>query len=714
MKHKKMSVKEYQEKMKSIVSEVLDLQDEEGIQNWFTGISRVSVFGKKYSPSNLLLVFQQKSTALWTEGPKTWNKLHCFWNPKFRIDIFAPAAFGIKCDECRRTNFKAKNVTSCRHCGQPLDQTKTIPMGFKLIPVFDIEDVEVKERGEKTKKIQTIRELQSKMREKVEQYATDRGDLSDMQLSAYAAALIRYIENQGVKVVGKPLNGSGARAYPGNIEYDESLTMGKNFGPLAHEWGHLCLHYGEDRKTLEKQQKELEAEMFSALILSGVGADIRFSAAYLLNWSKNANKEKREVLFIRAFHRVYHKAVDTLRCLLSETDPQLAELFSRMDEIEVEGKARWQNKEAVSKEKTPIKAEAGKTDTGSPIESVTVSRPGKLGRSTTPDLVGASKTLVADSAKYPGDKVKIEVQLNTGNLVSGAMLLDPKFLTAQYLLGNASGAHPDWKAKQPVLLLPAPEVKTDISTEKTPVEKVSVAEIDLRINDFKQTVYSFSDANSIIKQLAEKAPEGLTEAPRVWFTLIFDDDVEYQGKFRLTSKLKDQKDILQVETRRHCDFLTGNMPQFLSKDVYESILSGHSENERSLAKTILNCYSLSDFNEASKGKQMDLFDTLFGPNYNPHHNEWALTDEDFDRALSHRTPLAVKSKKKRAKVFWNFEGVDESILSSSGNEPLKEAAGILEMDDDKLPSIHFPVSEDGGFDIDKFVGPDGDPIALDF
>ena len=80
-----MSVKEYQEKMKSIVSEVLDLQDEEDIQNWFTGISRVSVFGKKYSPSNLLLVFQQKSTAYGQRAPKHGTNYIVFGTGSFGL-----------------------------------------------------------------------------------------------------------------------------------------------------------------------------------------------------------------------------------------------------------------------------------------------------------------------------------------------------------------------------------------------------------------------------------------------------------------------------------------------------------------------------------------------------------------------------------------------------------------------------------------------------
>ena len=717
MKHLKMTSKEYGDRMKGIIREILDLQELDEIQNWFTGLSRAILFGRNYSPSNLLMVLDQKNSALWTEGAKAWNRVHCFWNPRSFIYVFAPTAFGLRCDNCKRVNYQKKDLRNCKFCGEALGTNKA-PLGFKLIPVFDIEDVDVTEKAEKTKKLQLIRRLQDKRRESVVQYRTDEGELSPDRLSAYAAALIQHIERKNVRVTAKRLNGAGARCKPGEIEYDEALVMGDNLGVLTHEWGHLMYHYGPDRKTLEKDQKELEAEMFSALVLSGVGADIKSKAAYLLSWSRKADKETREAKFIKAFHRIYHEAADTLKDIVSIVDAEMAEIYEAVDELVEEEKTQKRGEKTDSiPETVPVK----KKEEDHHIQSVTVKRPGRLGTSTSTTLEGVSRTLARDSAKFPGKQVALTVNLAGGAFLNGYMLLDPGLISGRLNAGTLfPGAYPLPKTT-PTLLLPAPEsdikthkgkkvVSNTAATEKESrppkKEKTYLSEISLKIGEFRCAVDSFAEADGVLKQLALNRPSDIN-IPKVRYTLVFDDDFEYQGSFRLAKNSEGVS--LKNEVSRRGEFLAGTRPGILSEEAYKETLSGVSDDEKQLAIDLLSEHHLDDYQEVPT--QIKLFDAMFGDKYNPPAEErLILSDFDFKCAFGDKKP----SRKKAPPILVDGDGVDDSILGIVSEDRVEittiaDACGV-----DVFESDCFTDPADGPESLDDLYDGQGNPVELRF
>lgn len=621
MGSQKITSAEYAQKMKDLINEVLELQNLEIVQRWFAGLGRNIAFGRDYSPSNMLMVYKQAPDAIWTEGPRSWNKIGCYWNAKTAIWIFSPFAFGVQCPKCAKRVLINKELV-CSQCKTKLpDNQKPSPLGFKLIPVFDFSDVEVGPKGEKNPKVIQLRELQIKRLPTLDKFVTSDG----AKFAKTAAALIRYIEEKGVVVKTKALNGSGGYCTPGLIVYDEALAMGENLGVLTHEWGHLCHHFGKDRHELSKQTRELEGEMFSALVLGGFGADIKPKAAYLLNWAGQSDKKTRETLFIKAFHRVYHEAVQTLKAVMQAVEPEINGLISQIQEAS--------GPEPAEAKKKIVESTAQKSDEKIQIE---IKRPGKLG-SITADLESATKTLVADSGQFPGEAVKVQITLpKGGGVLCGAMLLDPVLLSGRYLQNGGAYAVPGATP----LLLPYSKNYAEIKADQ-PQPKISIEEIDIQVNNFKRQVDSFAAANEILTALATKISRAI--GPKAKCRAIFEDATLYECDIRLRKGLKGQ--IIQNHIKRKCSFLTGKKPEMVSDELYFKSLMNHCPEEVSVAEKILKHCNLRDTIEEPKkfigaGLQMDLFGTLFGPNYqppesdpDPDDDQTHLSECDYEAAL---------------------------------------------------------------------------------
>lgn len=660
MKHEKVSPAEYGQKMKDIVSGILELQDLGVIQNWFSGLGRGIAFGRAYSPSNILMVHHQVPNATWTDGPNCWNRLGCYWNAQTAIFIFAPAGFGVQCPDCKKATAIAKGLTICRICGKEIPtEKKPVPLGFRLIPVFDFADVEVGPKGEKNPKIIALRELQKKRLPKLEKFTTEEG----AKLSKTAAALIRHIEGQGVAVKTKVLNRGAAYCSPGLLVYDEALSMGENLGAITHEWGHLCHHFGNDRYQLTKETEELEAEMFSALVLGAFGADIKAKAAYLLNWSKGADKQTREVLFIKAFHRIYHQAVDTIKAVNVAMDPKLSEILDRIQATENEAESASAPTKTVATE--------GKAAT------IEIKRPGKLG-TVMADLESATKTLVADASKFPGEPVTIQIILPEGaGKLSGAMLLDPALLSGRYLKNMGACAVP---GIIPLFLPLLPKMQE--------AQKHFVAEITIQVNEFTRVVDSYAAANKVLDSLTERVQK--TIGPKVKCRVLFEDETLHECHIRL---IRGRTGRLEDRIRKGCEFLTGTKLEIVSEELYREAIKSHRAEEIATARWILEKCSLEDPPKEGEaftgiGIQIGLFNTLFGPNYTlqPQSGKEVDTDgevlseKDYEDALHLLSPTR-KTKPPIPMPAFSIGSIDDHVF---GVDAIEEASSFLAIPDEMM------------------------------
>lgn len=82
--------------------------------------------------------------------------------------------------------------------------------------------------------------------------------------------------------------GDGCYGYTNgkSITIEKELSEPEKFMVLVHELGHVLNHYGENRGTLEKEQKELEAESIAYVIGRRMGIETQVNIDYMALYHK--------------------------------------------------------------------------------------------------------------------------------------------------------------------------------------------------------------------------------------------------------------------------------------------------------------------------------------------------------------------------------------------------------------------------------------------
>lgn len=219
----------------------------------------------KYSWSNQMLIWCQRSDAENVAGYQTWKSLgrHVKKGAK-GIPILAPIVRKIKDNDDDAE--KKPALQSMR------------AVGFRTVFVFDIADTE----GESLPELGPHR-------------ATSGGEAVLLKLEAAARSLgitVRY------EAIGNGANGCSSG---GVVLVEESLTPTERAGTLAHELAHECLHQGAHKQQApkkSKEQRELEAEATSFAVLDHFGIE-QPSSIYLAAWSADAESLTASLATIR-------------------------------------------------------------------------------------------------------------------------------------------------------------------------------------------------------------------------------------------------------------------------------------------------------------------------------------------------------------------------------------------------------------------------------
>lgn len=181
-----------------------------------------------YSFGNCLLIAKQRPTATLVAGFHAWKKRGCSVKKGERgICILAP-------------------MTRRADDGEE-DETKKV-FGYRAVHVFDVSQTE----GEELPDISRI-----------------GGDPGDALARLYTATTRLGIE----VLVEDCLDGTDGVSMGGKIALLRGLSPAAAFCTLAHELAHELLHRGEDRKTLSKTVKELEAESVAYVVSRSVGLE---------------------------------------------------------------------------------------------------------------------------------------------------------------------------------------------------------------------------------------------------------------------------------------------------------------------------------------------------------------------------------------------------------------------------------------------------------
>uniref|UniRef100_A0A6H1ZK71 N-terminal domain-containing protein n=1 Tax=viral metagenome TaxID=1070528 RepID=A0A6H1ZK71_9ZZZZ len=202
-----------------------------------------------YSFGNTILIWAQKHDASLCAGYRTWlEKKRFVRRGEHGISILAPMIFKAK----REKENEAGEV-----------ETEEIPVTrFRAVTVFDVSQTD----GEP---------LELGHSDKVTGHTNLELDKVS-KLFEYPVSYSNGIENGHTD--GKSITLS---------ERGNSTAM---LATYFHELAHSMLHFGDKRKELSSQTRELEAEAVSYIVCASFGIDNQKSKYYIGNWQGNAEK----------------------------------------------------------------------------------------------------------------------------------------------------------------------------------------------------------------------------------------------------------------------------------------------------------------------------------------------------------------------------------------------------------------------------------------
>ncbi len=195
-----------------------------------------------YSLGNLILAYYQ----MWERG-------------KEGVDLLASYKLWQKKGRQVRKGEKAIYVLAPRFKEIIDEETGEVvekKMWFSRVPVFDISQTD----GEPLER-----------------------DYTTNNFNFYFNEIVSRVENIKVNESDKELT----RGYTDGKEIwvSKHISDTRKICVLFHEMGHYYLHFGEDRKTLTKDVKELEAEAISYMVASACGIINNESSAYIREWA---------------------------------------------------------------------------------------------------------------------------------------------------------------------------------------------------------------------------------------------------------------------------------------------------------------------------------------------------------------------------------------------------------------------------------------------
>jgi len=196
----------------------------------------------QYSFANILLIAQQRPTAIRVAGIHTWNELgRRVRKGEKGIQILAPMV-----------GFRRKNDESEEGAGE---QKKQVLIGFRAVHVFDVSQTEGAE----------LPELKH----------TISGEVGE-----YRDRLFTVIERQNITLeYNETIAPALGVSYGGKIVLLPGQSKAEGFTTLVHELAHEILHKAEGRSLTTKTLRETEAEAVAFIVGKAVGLDTGLASA---------------------------------------------------------------------------------------------------------------------------------------------------------------------------------------------------------------------------------------------------------------------------------------------------------------------------------------------------------------------------------------------------------------------------------------------------
>lgn len=256
------------ESIETAINTLADATDAAKADTAFKAYLRSASRFYAYSWTNQMLIAIQRPTATYVAGFQSWKKHNRTVSKGAKgIHILAPMVI----------NRKDK---------QTAEDVKAL-VGFRSVCVFDIADT----TGDELPVMPTYRA------DEVAGAALIYGKLCN------------GANRLGFTITHEALDGPKGTAMGNTITLETSLTPTQAIGTLAHEMAHCILHFGDNRKSLTREQKELEAEATSYAVLAHFGIE-QPSQFYLASWEADAAKVRASLATITKAVTAILKASD--------------------------------------------------------------------------------------------------------------------------------------------------------------------------------------------------------------------------------------------------------------------------------------------------------------------------------------------------------------------------------------------------------------------
>jgi len=238
---------------------------------------------RRFSYHNTMLIHMQKPKATLCKGFKQWKRLDRFVRKGEKgIAILVPSI--------------RKFTETDLETGEEIEKATT---RFYTGYVYDISQT----GGEEIPELEAIK----------------IGVPENTDAEPFFKVLPSVVENFGLGFGTKNTGQAGGWTDGRKIVVSDSNNHATVVNTVFHELGHALLHFREDRATLSKEQRELEAESVSYVVAQHFGLHSD-SVSYLGIWTKEIDLMKS----LERIHETAGKVIDAFQKVVGKTETKTA------------------------------------------------------------------------------------------------------------------------------------------------------------------------------------------------------------------------------------------------------------------------------------------------------------------------------------------------------------------------------------------------------
>ena len=272
-----------QEKTKALLEDLKEQVSKFDDTDYRNALDFIAHNFRRFSFHNNMMIFSQKPQATLCKGFKQWKKLNRFVKKGEKgIAIFFPTF----------RNYKEEDPDT----GEEIEKTATL---FYVGYVFDISQTE----GEDIPELEALK----------------IGIPENTDAEPFFKALPVVVNAFSLGFETDNTGEAGGWTDGKKVVVNKESNHATAVNTVFHELGHALLHYGEDRATLSKEQKELEAESVAYVVTQHFGLPSD-SVAYLNIWGKSFDLMNS----LERIHKTAERIIDAFRNAMEQTETKTA------------------------------------------------------------------------------------------------------------------------------------------------------------------------------------------------------------------------------------------------------------------------------------------------------------------------------------------------------------------------------------------------------